>query len=145
MNVKQLELNEMWSETDAERGVRVNFPITLDTGAASTTVVYFEVPPHKHLGKHTDSAEEIVYVTAGAGEAVIGDERAPVEAGSLALIPSMVPHDVVNTGDEPLRVVGFFSSSTVLSTFEEPFAPVDANVLLSPPALAPAKLEGAAA
>jgi len=26
--------------------------------------------------------------------------------------------------------VGFFSSATVLSTFEEPFAPVDANVLL---------------
>ena len=132
MNVQQLELAEMWSETDSERGVRVNFPITLDTGAASTTVVYFEVPPHKHLGMHTDSAEEIVYIAAGQGEAIIGDERGPVEAGSLALIPSMVPHDVVNTGDEPLRVVGFFSSATVLSTFEEAFAPLDANVLLSP-------------
>ena len=53
----------------------------------------------------------------------------------------MVPHDVVNTGDEPLRVVGFFSSATVLSTFEDAFSPLDANVLLSPPALAPAKLE----
>ena len=145
MNVQQLELAEMWSETDSERGVRVNFPITLDTGAASTTVVYFEVPPHKHLGMHTDSAEEIVYIAAGEGEAIIGDERAPVEAGSLALIPSMVPHDVVNTGDEPLRVVGFFSSATVLSTFEDAFAPLDANVLLSPPALAPAKLEAVAA
>ncbi len=141
MNVNQIELNEMWSDSDDERGVKVNFPISLDTGAASTTVVYFEVPPQKHLGMHTDSAEEIVYVVAGTGEAILGDERVAVEAGSLALIPSMVPHDVVNTGDEPLRVVGFFSSATVLSTFEEPFAPLDANVLLSPPALAPAKLE----
>jgi quercetin dioxygenase-like cupin family protein len=136
MNVQQLELNEMWSETDAERGVHVNFPITLETGAASATVVYFEVPPHKHLGMHTDSAEEVVYVVNGRGEAIVGDERTAVEAGSLALIPSMVPHDVVNTGDEPLRVIGFFSSATVLSTFEEPFAPL---------ALAPAKLEGPAA
>jgi quercetin dioxygenase-like cupin family protein len=145
MNVQQLELNEMWSETDEERGVRVNFPISLETGSASTTVVYFEVPPHKHLGMHTDSAEEILYIVAGSGEAIVGDERVEVEAGSLALIPSMVPHDVVNTGDEPIRVVGFFSSATVLSTFEEPFAPLDANVLLSPPALAPAKLEPVAA
>ena len=141
MNVQELELSEMWSETDEERRVRVNFPITLDTGAASTTVVYFEVPPHKHLGMHTDSAEEVVLVVSGEGEAVVGDERTPVTTGSLALIPSMVPHDIVNTGDEPIRVVGFFSSATVLSTFEDPFAPLDANVLLSPPALQPAKLE----
>ena len=145
MKVQQLELAEMWSETDPDRGVRVNFPITLASGAASTAVVYFEVPPHKHLGMHTDSAEEIVYIVSGRGEAVVGDERAEIETGSLALIPSMVPHDVINTGDEPLRVIGFFSSATVLSTFEEPFAPVDANVLLAPPVLAPAKLEPATA
>jgi hypothetical protein len=55
-----------------------------------------------------------------------------------------VPHDVINTGDEPVRVVGFFSSATVLSEFEDPFAPIDANVVLAPPALAPAKLEAVA-
>ena len=145
MKVQQLELNEMWSETDPDRAVNFTFPISLETGAASTAVVYFEVPPHKHLGMHTDSPEEVVYVVSGRGEAVIGDERAEIETGSLAVIPSMVPHDVINTGDEPLRVVGFFSSATVLSTFEDPFAPIDANVVIAPAWLAPVKLEAAAA
>ena len=145
MNVNQLELNRMWSETDAEREVHFTFPITLETGAASSSVVFFEVPPGKHLGMHQDSAEEILYIVAGTGEAVVGDERVDIEPGSLALIPSMVPHDVVNTGDKTIRVVGFFSSATVLSTFEDPFAPIDANVVLAPAALAPAKLETAAA
>ena len=145
MNVKDLELTEMWSENDADRAVNFTFPISLATGAASTSVVYFEVPAGKHLGVHTDSAEEILYIVAGSGEAVIGDDRVAVEAGDLALIPSMVPHDVINTGDEPIRVVGFFSSATVLSEFEDAFAPIDANIVLSPPALAPAKHELAAA
>jgi quercetin dioxygenase-like cupin family protein len=145
MNVKDLDLNHMWSENDPDREVRFDFPITLASGAASTSVVYFEVPAGKHLGMHTDSAEEILYIVAGTGEAVVGDERVSIEPGSLALIPSMVPHDVVNTGAETIRVVGFFSSATVLSEFEDPFAPIDANVVLAPPALEPGKRELAAA
>jgi quercetin dioxygenase-like cupin family protein len=145
MNVKQLELNEMWSATDPDRRVRFDFPITLATGAASTSVVYFEVPPHKHLGMHTDSAEEILYIVEGEGEAVVGDERVDIEAGSLALVPSMVPHDVGNTGEETIRVVGFFSSATVMSEFEDPFQPIDANLVIAPAEFEPVKREAVAA
>jgi quercetin dioxygenase-like cupin family protein len=141
MNVKDLELNHMWSENDPEREVRFDFPITLATGAASTSVVYFEIAPGKHLGMHTDSAEEILYIVSGEGEAVVGDDTVAIEPGALALIPSMVPHDVVNTGDETIRVVGFFSSATVLSEFEDPFAPIDANVVLAPATFEPLKRE----
>jgi hypothetical protein len=35
----------------------------------------------------------------------------------------MAPHGVRNVGDDVLRVLGTFSSSTVVSTFEEPFEP----------------------
>jgi hypothetical protein len=36
----------------------------------------------------------------------------------------MVPHGVRNTGDETLKVVGFFSGSKIHSTFEEPLQPL---------------------
>ena len=39
------------------------------------------------------------------------------------MIPAMVPHGVRNTGNETLRVVGFFSESEIVSTFEEPLQP----------------------
>jgi len=128
-----LELTELWSETDPDRRARFNFPISLETGAASTAVVYFEVPPGKHLGQHTDSAEEVLFIRSGRAEAVVGEERLTVAAGGLALVPAMVPHDVINVGDEPVQVVGFFSSSTVISVFDEPFAPIDAKVFVTPP------------
>jgi len=93
-----LELAEVWSETDPDRGARFNFPISMETGAASTAVVYFEVPPGKHLGRHRDSAEEVLFIRSGRAEAVVGEQRLTVEAGGLAPVPARVPHDVINVG-----------------------------------------------
>jgi hypothetical protein len=42
----------------------------------------------------------------------------------MAVVPAMVPHALRNVGDETLRVVGFFSSSTVMSTFDQPVVPM---------------------
>jgi hypothetical protein len=38
-------------------------------------------------------------------------------------VPPMVRHDVTNTGEGILRVLGTFAGSTVVSTFEEALAP----------------------
>lgn len=131
-SLNQLELIEIWSETDQTRRARFTFPIFNLTGAASSSVVYFEVEPGKHLGMHRDSAEEIVMIMSGNAEAIVGDDRAKVGAGSVALIPSMVPHDIVNVGDETVRVVGFFSSSTTVAVFDDPLAPIGKCVVGTP-------------
>jgi len=140
--INQLELIEIWSDTDQTRRASFTFPIFNLTGAASSSVVYFEVEPGKHLGMHRDSAEEIVMILSGTADAIVGNERAQIEAGSLALIPSMIPHDIVNVGDETVRVVGFFSSSTTVTVFDDPLAPIGKCVVGTPvpaePVLTPA-------
>jgi quercetin dioxygenase-like cupin family protein len=111
-------------ESDSAGGPnRVTFPFHSGTGTASTAAVLFELEPGNFLGTHTDSAEEILLVLAGEGEAHVGDERELVSAGQIAIVPSMAPHGIRNTGDTTLRVLGFFSSSTVVSQFEEPIGP----------------------
>lgn len=102
---------------------RVTFPFHSGTGTASTAAVLFEVEPGNALGTHTDSAEEILLILAGEGEAHVGDERELVSAGQIAVVPAMAPHGIRNTGDTTLRVLGFFSSSTVVSHFEESLGP----------------------
>ena len=105
------------------------FPINHYEGSEDTAVVYFEVEPGEHLPQHTDSAEEVLYIVAGEGEAQVGDERARVSAGDLAVIPAMVPHGVANVGDETLKVVGFFSEARITSTFERDLEPLGTNVV----------------
>jgi quercetin dioxygenase-like cupin family protein len=120
-----LELLTVWQDSDPDVArVHPAFPINIHTGAADSAVVYFEVEPGERLPRHTDSAEEILYIVTGEGEAEAGGEYVDVKAGDLAVIPAMVPHGVRNTGDETLRVVGFFSESKIVSTFAEPLQPL---------------------
>lgn len=132
VRIDELELFEGWSQSDAGMRVRAGFPISSGTGTKSTTVVYFELEPGEHLGSHTDSAEEVLLVVSGSGEATIGEEQAAVQTGTLAVVPALVPHRVKNTGEETLRVVGFFSSSTVLSIFDEPMEPFGTRYFSTP-------------
>ena len=132
VQIDELELFEGWSQSDPRMRVRAGFPISSGTGTKSTTVVYFELEPGEHLGSHTDSAEEVLLIVSGSGEATIGEEEAAVQMGTLAVVPALVPHSVKNTGEETLRVVGFFSSSTVLSIFAEPMEPFATRYFSTP-------------
>ena len=128
-----LELMEVWYEDDPTMRIRVNFPFFLGTGTKSTAVVYFEIEPGHRLGTHIDSAEEILLVLEGEAEVSLGDERGRLSAGEMALVPAMEPHSLRNAGDETLRVVGFFSSNVVVSTFDRPMMPFGERVVGTPP------------
>jgi quercetin dioxygenase-like cupin family protein len=126
----ELELMQGWFDSDPDHArVRVAFPINKWAGSRESAVVYFEVKPGDRLPRHTDSAEEILYIVAGEADAEIGDERGRVRAGDLAVIPAMVPHGLVNVGTETVKVVGFFSESEIISSFDEPVQPFGIAVL----------------
>ncbi len=134
--IGELELLEGWYEDDPTMRVRFNFPFYVGTGTKNTAVVYFELEPGHRLGTHTDSAEEILLILEGEAEATVGDEQGRVSAGEMAVVPAMVPHGLRNVGDETVRVVGFFSSNVVVSTFDQPIVPFGQRVVGTPPVLA---------
>jgi quercetin dioxygenase-like cupin family protein len=100
------------------------------TGAASSAAVLFELEPGAELPVHTDSAEELLLVVSGRAEARVGDEVGTLEVHQAALVPAMAPHGLRNIGAEPLRVLGTFSASTVVATFEEPQGPEGVQVVV---------------
>ena len=124
VRLSDLELQEGGYENDPTMRTKVNFPFSAATGSKNTAVAYFEIEPGHRLGTHTDSAEEILLIHEGEAEVTVGDEQGQVSAGEIALAPAMVPHSVRNVGDETVRVVAFFSSSTVMSTFDQPVVPM---------------------
>lgn len=132
VDLNNLELLEAWSEQDPSARMKVNFPFFSSTGAKSSAVVYMVLEPGQRLGRHSDSAEEVVLVLEGTARGIIGDEEGVLSAGGMVLIPAMVPHDFVNAGTGLMRAVGFFSSATVVSTFEHPVQPMNQRVLGTP-------------
>jgi quercetin dioxygenase-like cupin family protein len=132
-DLNNLELHEVSYEDDGAMRLMVDFPFYAGTGNQSSSVVYFEIEPGRYLGRHTDSAEEIVLILSGTVEASLGDQTGQLSAGQAVLIPAMVPHGVRNIGDETARCVGFFSAAIVESTFDRPLMPFGTQKVGTPP------------
>ncbi|UKA61168.1 cupin domain-containing protein [Arthrobacter sp. FW306-04-A] len=126
-----MSLSPDWGKTDATIGLHGGTVNGGSTGRKSI-VIYFRIEPGKRTGRHTDSAEEVIYIVEGLVEARVGDERALLVAGSIVVIPPGVIHDITNAGESPVTAIGFFSEDRVDSVFEEPLLPRDTDTFSLP-------------
>ena len=55
--------------------------------------------------EHWHDHDQVIYVTAGAGRVVVGDEEHAVRAGDVIVAPANVPHQVIAAEDEALDTV----------------------------------------
>jgi quercetin dioxygenase-like cupin family protein len=109
------DLAEAWLDGDATARWR--------STSALTRTSLLEVDRGCRLPRHTDSAEEVIVVVSGRAEVTLGDERATVPEGGLALVPKDVPHEVRNAGDGTLRFVALYADTDVTTTYEQPVQP----------------------
>ena len=95
----KLERTKVWGEDDPTvRWAGAFARLRRTRRHASSTIVY-EIEPGGRLGRHTDATEESQYIIAGTGELRLEDgSTLPVGPGSVFVLPTHVPHDLVNTG-----------------------------------------------
>jgi len=131
-HTQDAELLAAHHREDDANVVRATWPVHRGTGARNTAAVYFELAPGAHLGTHTDSAEEVLVVLEGEVEITVGHESTRARAGAIAVVPAEVPHDVAAVGGAA-RVLGVFSSNTIVSVFDDTWVPYGTRVLGTPP------------
>lgn len=130
VNLNELELNEFVGHINPRQHCKATFPLLAAHGTRKLATVYFELQPGDHLGRHTDSAEELLLVLEGKVKAFVGEESGEVSAGSLVLIPEMVPHDLQNTGTGPAKVLGVFGgANNIVATFDQAMKPTESRIV----------------
>lgn len=130
VNLHQLELNEFIAIKDPLQHCRATFPLVGFHGSKQLATVYFELAPGEHLGRHTDSAEELLVILEGKGITTIGEEKSEAGKGTLVLVPEMAPHDIHNNGATTLKVLGIFGgANNIIATFEKEMLPTKTNVV----------------
>ncbi len=72
---------------------------TIEPGAAT--------PPHRH------DCDEVVVILAGRGRLHIGGEVQPFGPDQTIVLPAEVDHQIVNSGDAPLRTLAAFAATPV--------------------------------
>jgi quercetin dioxygenase-like cupin family protein len=130
IDINTLDLVEFTGKEDQQQHCKATFPLIGAHGSKQLATVYFEIEPGNNLGRHTDSAEELIIVLEGTLEASVGNERGVVNAGSITLIPEMIPHDFRNTGTTTARILGVFGGkNNIVATFEKEWLPTNSNVV----------------
>ena len=130
VNVTEIELNEFVGKEDKNQHCKATFPLIGAHGSKKLATVYFELEPGDHLGRHTDSAEELLVILDGTVEALVGTEKQKAEKGALVLVPEMVPHDLKNIGATTAKVLGVFGgANNIVATFDNEMLPTESNVV----------------
>lgn len=70
-------------------------------------------PGATHELHYHPNAEEIVIVTAGRAEQVIGDDVVPLEPGEMCFIPAGVPHRISAVSEEDLVILWGLSAASM--------------------------------
>ena len=128
-NLNNLPLKEAWVDGVPAQRARFTFPFLGAEENEHSSVVYAELEPGAVLRSHTDSAEEILVFLEGRAEVTVGDETGVVEAPNVALVPTLVPHNVRNVGDAPVKFVGFFAARYLVSHFDNEWQPDGSRVV----------------
>jgi quercetin dioxygenase-like cupin family protein len=127
-DLNKLELATFTAKSNPRQRCRSTFPLLGTHGTKSSAAVYFELSPGDELGRHTDSAEEMLLILQGTVEATIGDQKATLKQGQIAVVPQMIPHNLENSGTETAKVLGFFGGANhIIATFDEIWLPLETN------------------
>ena len=130
IDLNSLELVEFISKVNPNQHCKATFPLLGAHGSRECATVYFEIQPGDHLGRHTDSAEELLLILEGVAEVSVGDETITAGDRGLVLVPKMVPHNLKNVGNRALKVIGFFGgANNIVATFDETWLPTESKVV----------------
>ncbi|HVL66309.1 MAG TPA: cupin domain-containing protein [Vicinamibacterales bacterium] len=91
------------------QGERGRFAMITQDVSPGTTI-----PVHLH-----EREDEVIFIQSGRGEATLGPEKVPLEAGSTLYVPQGTWHGGRNTGQDVLRWIAFYSPSGFEGYFRE--------------------------
>lgn len=124
---------EVWNDYDPSMRFAAIFPVGADQGATASSVAYYIIEPGKHTGVHSDNAEEIVFITEGEGELFMMGRTEKLVAGKFHVLAAGLDHDIYAQGAIALRLLSFFPTTEIQSTFQQVVFPVGGHVLSSKP------------
>lgn len=92
-----------------ERGLKVIFTPTEENPIDFTLLISTIYPRGGKTAVHEHkNSGELMYITSGHGEAVLGNERFAVEPDMVFYAPPGVKHMVLNTSDETMKIICVF-------------------------------------
>ena len=72
-------------------------------------IVLMSIEPGEDIGEETHDADQTTFFVAGEGQAVIDGHKTKVGPNHLLVIPKGACHNIINKGEEPLKLYSVYS------------------------------------
>ena len=72
-------------------------------------LVLMALKPREEIGEEVHTLDQFFRVEQGTGEAVMDGVRTPIKAGFAVVVPAGAKHNIINTGDAPLKLYTLYS------------------------------------
>ena len=77
--------------------------------AQFSQLVVMALKPGEDIGAEVHQLDQFFRVEAGSGEAVLDGIRTAISAGFAVVVPAGMRHNIINTGDCPLKLYTLYS------------------------------------
>ena len=72
-------------------------------------IVLMSIEPGDDIGEETHDADQTTFIVAGEGQVVVDGSKTKVTPNHLVVIPKGACHNIVNKGDEPLKLYSVYA------------------------------------
>ncbi|MBB4615916.1 cupin domain-containing protein [Sphingomonas abaci] len=72
-------------------------------------IVLMSIEPGDDIGEETHDADQTTFFVAGEGQAKVDGSTTKVTPNHLIVIPKGALHNIINKGDEPLKLFSVYS------------------------------------
>lgn len=77
--------------------------------ADKSQLVVMSLLSGEEIGTETHDGDQLLYAVKGEGTAVINGAKEPFEKGAILCVPAGASHNVINTGDRPLKLFTIYA------------------------------------
>ena len=77
--------------------------------ARHSQLVLMALEPKADIGEETHTLDQFFRVEEGSGDAILDGHRTPITAGFAVLVPAGTVHNIINTGDVPMKLYTLYS------------------------------------
>ncbi len=104
------EVTSYWSKLPHHRELKVLLSPKIHGTSKMLGMGMVTVPPGESGNPHKhESEQETWYIISGYGKLIIGMEEAELEPEMVVVAQAGVEHQIMNTGDEPLKALFIFT------------------------------------
>jgi mannose-6-phosphate isomerase-like protein (cupin superfamily) len=77
--------------------------------AKNCQLVLMCIPPGGDIGQEIHQLDQFLRIEQGSGKTILNGTEYPLQNGSAVVVPAGTSHNIVNTGNEPLKLYSLYA------------------------------------